>query len=160
MVVSLWCSRRRHRGTPTGPATGATSGGGDTASTTAAAPAVAAVVGVPACARLGSARRCAGGSGDWRGVGRTSSWGSLARRAPAGAVAQAALLAAQAVPRHCAVYALDDFFVRLPFVEPPPSRMRFGRGVEADKRKCPKSNRFSDLGPGTRTSLNQTETKA
>jgi hypothetical protein len=78
-----------------------------------------------------------------RRVGRTSSWGSLARRAPAGAVAQAALLAAQAVPRHCAVYALDDFFVRLPFVEPPPSRMRFGRGVEADKRKCPKSNIFS-----------------
>ena len=152
--------RGQQRARPLAAVSGRSTVDSTTASTTAAAPAVAAVVGVPACARLGSARRCAGGSGDWRGVGRTSSWGSLARRAPAGAVAQAVLLAAQAVPRHCAVYALDDFFVRLPFVEPPPSRMRFGRGVEADKRKCPKSNRFSDLGPGTRTSLNQTETNA
>ena len=38
--------------------------------------------------------------------------------------------------------------------------VRFGRGWEADKRKWPKYNGFSDLGPGTRTSLNQTKTTA
>jgi len=103
----------------------------------AAAQAEVAALGVAACAQPGSARLCAFGSGGL--VGDASAGpprGPARRRAPAGVAAQAALLVTQALPQDYAVYALDGFIVRLPFVEPPPSRRKCtDRGTEPGQYK-------------------------
>ena len=128
----------------------------------AAAPAAAAALEVPACTRPGSARLCAFGSGDM--VGDASAGpprGPARRRAPAGVAAQAALLAAQALPQDCAVYALTASSSGYPSSSPRPRGARILTGELSQenankcisRRACHESWSQPQNSPGTETSV-------
>ena len=141
----MWCSRRRHRGTPTGPATGATSGGGERpqhrrqhhrqhhrSSTSGCGSGRSASVHP---ARFSAAVRFRFRGHGRRRVGRTSSRASPAASSgrscsPSGTARDPSAASGLRGLRP------DGFIVRLPFVEPPPSRRKdTDRGTEPGKCK-------------------------